>query len=164
MPKGRKPALTVLTDNGKDRFTKAELRARKSGEMRGVAAHLAPPPELSEIARAEWERVVALYQDVNDEIINDLDVAVLTIYCEARAVYIDAESKYHGMAVIKKSKDDPTPIENPYWRAMINASQVIAKASEQLCMSPVGRARMGVAAAKQKNVSAIEAYRKARGG
>lgn len=164
MPKGRKPVLTVLMDNDKERLTKADVAARKTGEMEGVSSLLLPPPELSDIARAEWERVVKLYREVSDEIINDLDVAVLTIYCEARAVYVDAESKYRGSAVIKKSKDDQTPIENPYWRAMINASQVILKASEQLCMSPVGRARMGVAAANQKKVSGIEAYRKARGG
>jgi P27 family predicted phage terminase small subunit len=164
MPKGRKPVPIVLMDNNKDRLTKAQIDARKQGEVAGVRANLLPPEGLSGVARQEWDRVVELYRDVEGSVINDLDVGLLTIYCEARAVYIEAQKKYKGVPVIRKSPDDPTPIENPYWRAMMNASQVIMKAAEQLCMSPVGRARMGVAAAKQKPLSGIEAYRRARGG
>ena len=150
MPTGRKPQLRLLADNDKCRYTKAELDAREAAEPRGCSDKLTPPKTLSKLARTEWRRVVGLYRELESPILNDLDVGVLTAYCEARAIYIAAERGYSvsPIPIVKDRSGDV--FENPYLGVMRKEAAIIAKLSEQLCMSPVGRARMGVAAAKRE--------------
>ena len=60
---------------------------------------------------------------------------------------------------------DGRPAENPYVTIMRREGQNIAKYAEQLCLSPVGRARMGVAAAKKETESdPMAAYLNKYGG
>ena len=153
MPAGRKPHLSVLKDNAKDRHTKAELEARADAEVSGAAAKLKPPRELTKAAKTEWRRVVKLYRQLDHEVINDLDINLLAAYCESVAVYKAAETKYESEPLAKFDYDGMKWIENPYLKIMDAASKQIMKAAEQLCLSPVGRARMGVLAAKKERES-----------
>ena len=153
MPSGRKPHLSVLKDNAKDRHTKAELEARAEAEVSGAEAKLRPPKELSKVARAEWRRIVRLYRQLDHDVINDLDITLLAAYCESVAVYKAAEAKYQEEPLARFDYDGMKWIENPYLKIMDNASKQIAKAAEQLCLSPVGRARMGVLAAKKQKAA-----------
>ena len=144
---GRKPIPVDLIDNAKDRKTKEQLEARKAAEITGCTAKLSPPRELSARAKKEWRRIVKLYRGLETEILNDLDVGILRSYCESMAIYIEAEEEYqnHGLVMQK----DGRILENPYLKIMRLEGANIAKYAEQLCLSPVGRARMGVAAAKK---------------
>lgn len=148
MPKGRKPRPLKLVENDKDRFTKKELDERENGEPQGCPDALKPPKSLSAAAKKEWRRVVALYRSLDARIINDLDVATLTTYCESVAIYQKAQMEYRERPLIYMSADG-NPVENPYLAIMRKEGLNIAKYAEQLCLSPVGRARMGVAAAKK---------------
>ena len=150
MPTGRKPHLTVVKDNGKDRHTKAELAARSEHEVTGATSKLRPPKELSPAAAKEWRRIVKLYRQLDAEVINDLDVNLLAAYCENVAIYKKAEAEYQHTPLAEWDDDAGKFIENPYLRIMDNAAKTIARTAEQLCLSPVGRARMGVLAAKKQ--------------
>lgn len=159
MATGRKPQLTVVKDNAKDRHTKGELEARREHEVTGAEAKLKPPRGLSPEAKKEWRRVVKLYRQLDQEVINDLDVNLLAAYCENVAIFQKAETAYQGEKLAKFDYDGMKWIENPYIRIMDGAAKNIMKAAEQLCMSPVGRARMGVLAAKkQKAADPMEQY------
>lgn len=153
MASGRKPHLTVVKDNGVDRHTKAEMASRAEAEPSGAEAKLRPPKELSKAARAEWRRIVRLYRQLDQEVINDLDLNLLSAYCESVAVYKAAEAKYETEPLARFDYDSMKWIENPYLKIMDNASRQIMKAAEQLCLSPVGRARMGVLAAKKQKAN-----------
>lgn len=153
MAAGRKPQLMVLKDNAKDRHTKAEIDARAEAEVTGADSKLRPPKELTKAARAEWRRVVKLYRQLDAEVINDLDLHLLAAYCESVAIYKAAETKYEQEPLAKFDYDGMKWIENPYLKIMDTASKQIMKAAEQLCLSPVGRARMGVLAAKKQKAS-----------
>ena len=85
--------------------------------------------------------------------INDLDVNLLAAYCENVAIFQKAETAYQGEKLAKFDYDGMKWIENPYIRIMDGAAKNIMKAAEQLCLSPVGRARMGVLAAKKQRAS-----------
>lgn len=145
--------MSVLKDNAKDRHTKAELEARAEAEVSGAEAKLKPPRELSKAAKSEWRRVVKLYRQLDHEVINDLDLNLLAAYCESVAVYKAAETRYQEEPLAKYDWEGAKWVENPYLKIMDNASKQIMKAAEQLCLSPVGRARMGVLAAKKERAS-----------
>lgn len=146
---GRKAQPAALIDNKKTRKTKNELEARAAAEVTGCSAELKPPVELSERARVEWRRLIRLYRQLDAEILNDLDVGVLAAYCESRAIYQTAEEEYQKGKLVLRNPDGRI-IENPYLKIMRLEGANLAKYSEQLCLSPVGRARMGVAAAKKE--------------
>lgn len=148
MPTGRKPRPLKLVDNGKNRNTKDTIESRKNGEPAGCSDKLKPPKALTPEARKEWKRVVKLYRQLDTSIINDLDISMLTAYCESVAIYRKAEVEYQTGQLIYLSADGK-PSENPYITIMRREGQNMIKYAEQLCLSPVGRARMGVAAAKK---------------
>lgn len=148
MPSGRKPRPLKLLDNSKDRHTKNTMENRENGEPGGCADQLKPPRTLSPEAKKEWRRIVKLYRQLDTQIINDLDISTLAAYCESVAIYKEAEAEYQNGSLIYISADGKRT-ENPYITIMRREGQNIAKYAEQLCLSPVGRARMGVAAAKK---------------
>ena len=125
-------------------MTKAELKARTEGEVGGCEAKLTPPKELSPEAKKEWKRVVRLYRQLDHDVINDLDLTLLANYCESVAVYKAAQVAYRTAPLVTEDGK-----ESPYLRIMDTCVKQIAKAADQLCLSPVGRARMGVIAAKK---------------
>ncbi len=148
MGKGRKPTPLQLVDNKKDRKTKRELEKREKYEVGGCSALLEPPKELEGEALEEWNRIIPLYRELNMDILNDLDLNVLSAYCESVAIYKKAQKSYKKQPLIGIA--DGKVIENPYLKILSREGANIAKYAEQLCLSPVGRARMGVLGAKKE--------------
>jgi P27 family predicted phage terminase small subunit len=149
MPTGRKPTPLKLVDNAKARHTKETLDGRQNGEPEGCTDKLTPPKTISSEAKKEWKRIVKLYRQLDAKIINDLDISTLMAYCESVAIYRRAQEEYQNRPLVYMNADG-RPAENPYITIMRREGQNIAKYAEQLCLSPVGRARMGVAAAKKE--------------
>lgn len=148
MPRGPKPIPFEIIDNKKNRSTKRELQAREAAEPTGCTDALDPPEELSPNALKEWKRIVPLYRQLDAKILNDLDVMVMAAYCESVAIYKGAQREYQKMPLVGLSGGKIQ--ESPYLRIMRLEGQNIAKYAEQLCLSPVGRARMGYLAAKKE--------------
>lgn len=150
MAAGRKPKLSVINDKRPHR-SNAAIEARKENEPRGCDALFKPPTGTSPEARKEWRRVVKLYKQLDTEVLNDLDQAVLTAYCEAVAIYKLAQKEYQKLkGLYGKIPGTDTMTENPYLKIMHREGQNIARYAEQLCLSPVGRARMGLAKEKRE--------------
>ena len=164
MPTGRKPTPLKLVDNAKARHTKETLDGRQNGEPEGCTDKLTPPKTISSEAKKEWKRIVKLYRQLDAKIINDLDISTLMAYCESVAIYCRAQEEYQNRPLVYMNADG-RPAENPYITIMRREGQNIAKYAEQLCLSPVGRARMGVAAAKKEAESdPMAAYLNKYGG
>lgn len=144
---GRKPIPIAVYEN-KHKHSKADIAARIEGEPKGCSDKLLPPKELKGEALKEWKRVVALYRELDAAILNDLDISLLSAYCESVAIYRKAQVEYKKQPLI--IVDGNSVRENPLLRVMRMEGANIAKYSEQLCLSPVGRARMGVIAAKRE--------------
>lgn len=149
MPTGRKPVLSVIEGRRPHR-SKEELQARTDSEPKGCAARFKAPKELSPEARKEWRRLIALYRDLNVEVLNDLDASVLSAYCESVAIYRKAQEAYQKFPLVGKDPVTGQPTENPYIKIMTKEGQNMARYAEQLCLSPVGRARMGLAREKRE--------------
>jgi P27 family predicted phage terminase small subunit len=149
MSTGRKPILAVI-DGRRPHRSKDEVQARVDAEPRGCKATFKAPKEMSPDARKEWRRVVALYKQLDSEVLNDLDLSVLSAYCESVAIYRKAQEQYQKFPLYGKNLDTGQPVENPYIKIMNREGQNVVRYAEQLCLSPVGRARMGLAREKRE--------------
>ena len=125
-------------------------KLREENEPKGCTAEFKAPPTLSPAAKKEWKRIIDLYQQLDAEILNDLDLAVLAAYCESVAVYQKAQAEYQTLPLVGKDKVTGKTVESPYLAIMDKAGKSISRFAEQLCLSPVGRARMGIAKAKKE--------------
>jgi P27 family predicted phage terminase small subunit len=149
MPTGRKPKLAVIEDK-KPHRANDHIQARIENEPKGCDARFEPPEELSKGALKEWVRVVALYSQLDSEVLNDLDVSVLSAYCESVAIYKKAQKEYQKLPLFGQDPKTKQSMENPFLKIMNREGQNMARYAEQLCLSPVGRARMGLAKEKKE--------------
>ncbi len=147
-----KKAMPIHLVSDGSRKTKAEISARANSEPGGCSSLLLPLSNLSDAAREEWERLIELYRQLDTDVINDLDVNLLAAYCESAAIYKAAQKQYTTSDLVMYNKSG-TPIENPYLTIMRKEAASMVKYSEQLCLSPVGRARIGLAAVKKREES-----------
>lgn len=148
MPIGRKPALTIIGGRRPHRSNE-EVQARANAEPKGCKALFKVPREMSPDARKEWRRVVALYKQLDTEVLNDLDLSVLAAYCESVAIYRKAQMEYQKFPLYGQDPKTKLMMENPYIKIMNREGQNMARYAEQLCLSPVGRARMGLTKGKK---------------
>ena len=153
---GRKPVPASLIDPKKEKRSKETIEKRRVIENSlKTEAKLNCPKSLSEIAKKEWRRVIRLYKQMGSDILCDLDIQALTMYCEAVAVYKIAQAEsirlrnrlteIQGLAV-KDKKDEYLVREciEINVKTMNNQTKIISSLAEQLCLTPVGRARMGM--------------------
>jgi P27 family predicted phage terminase small subunit len=147
--KGRKPYPYEVIEGGneKDRYTKDELRSRRKNEPKMTGdAKLVCPSHLSDDAKKEWRRIRALYKNLSANILSDLDVNALEIYCESLATYRKAMLKVRETSEVVASKTDPgKPKKNPWLTVANEAAAQMKKYGESLLLDPVSRARVGLA-------------------
>lgn len=135
-PKPR-PQLSVVSSAHRSNAEKAD---RVANTPKGCADKLTAPSDLSDAAKKEWRRVVRLYRQLELPILNDLDTGLLAAYCSAYALFHEAQLQLQQEPLVVYSpQGDPKP--NPLLRVVEKQGLLIAKYVEQLCLSPVGRAK-----------------------
>lgn len=148
-PKPR-PALTVCTKTVHS--SRAEQTDRVANTPKGCTAKLTPPRDLSPEARKEWNRVVRLYRQLNLPILNDLDLNLLAAYCTSCAIFHDAQRQLQEADLtVFGANGEPKP--NPLLAIIEKQGKLLAKYVEQLCLSPVGRARYALEATKAQRAA-----------
>ncbi len=158
--KGRKPKNEVKTENSHN-YTKAELEAREQARKshKAVPDGLSCPKVLKDPkAQAEWKRLMPLYRKLGVDVLNDLDVKTLMAYCNSVAIYERAMEQFEEegceVTVIKLDKyNNEIATQNPLIKIMNEQGTLIARYAEILCLSPVGRIRMGKVPSKEKKES-----------
>lgn len=158
MPTGRKPKLSLVVGERPHR-SKKEIQARAANQPTGCDAVFEPPEELSPVALKEWNRYIALLTQLECEVLNDLDLSMLAALCEVTAIFKGAQREYQKIPLYGRDKETNQRIENPYLKIMHKAGEAMARYSEQLGLTPVGRARLGLARAKEEKPSGLAAYR-----
>jgi P27 family predicted phage terminase small subunit len=144
-----KPTTLINMTNRKvNKIGKDKLDARAKAEPKAKSAFLKCPDRLNEAAASEWHRIVALYREFENEIMNDLDEDMLMVYCEAVVTYKLAMDKVKDTAAVYKSPKDAEPKINPWLTVANSASDIMRKNSDMLLLNPVSRARAGLAIAK----------------
>lgn len=149
MPRPPKPL--ALIDNSKAHKTAAELEGRKANTpSSGQKKKLKCPSGMSEAGAKEWRRIVKLYKEAEKnsgfDFVDDLDESLLASYCESYAVWKGAQRDYQTLPLVQIV--DGKYIENPYLIVMDREVKKMVSLADKLCLSPVGRAKLGLARTK----------------
>ena len=150
---GRKayPAALMLVRNNDNRLTKEQLEGRLQNEPKPKSARLITPSWISKEAQTEWRRLVKQFKSMDAQILSDLDINALAIYCEAVVTYRKAMQKVRETSEVIISKNNPgKPTKNPWLMVANDAATQIKKYGEVLCLDPVSRARVGIGRSKKE--------------
>jgi P27 family predicted phage terminase small subunit len=133
--RGRTPKPTrikVLTGNpGK--------RPLNPNEPRPEPALPECPPELSPLARQEWERLCAELAKLN--LVTHLDRGALAAYCGAYALWAEAMEQVQKFGTMVKS---PTgyPIQSPYLAIANRQAEIMLRVASEFGFTPASRSRI----------------------
>jgi len=157
---GRKPVPADMLDPDKIKLSQEQLNARKEIEKKmNPSSVLRCPPKtkISSDARKIWKRIMKLYDGMDVDILSDLDEVSLRMYCEAVAIYDTAHSEWLQIQHIIVANPSAQNRIDILLNRMNKQTTIINKLAEQLCLTPVGRARMGVVTISipQKNQNPI---------
>ena len=149
MPRPAKPL--ALIDPTKNHITAAEIEGRKvNTPSSGQKNKLKCPSGMSEAGAKEWKRIVRLYKEAEKnsgfDFVDDLDESLLASYCESYAVWKGAQRDYQTLPLVDIV--DGKYVENPYLLIMDREVKKMSNLADKLCLSPVGRARLGIARTK----------------
>lgn len=120
-----------------------------------TADRLKCPKDMSPVAKKEWKRIMGLYRQMEADILNDLDITALTMYCESFAQYKSAQKDWVQVQKVVTTNVNSQRTLDKIRSVMNDQVKVVCQLSEQLCLTPVGRARMGIAMAKKKEQSSL---------
>lgn len=148
----RPPKPPHLIDNSKFKKSNEELEERKeSWNKLKTTSILRVPTHLTPEAKKEWRRVMKLYNQMEVDILSDLDRQALIMYCEATAIYKKAQETWSKLQQVVTPNRDGQRMLDDTFRIMERQTKLITSLSDQLCLTPVGRARMGMNATKAKD-------------
>lgn len=137
---GRKPSFNAPTHASNE-----EKAAREESQQSLMTtAKLSCPGYLTDLAKKEWRRTMKLYKTMNANILCDLDVAALVMYCEAWSIYKTAQEQWTKLVTVCTTNPSAQALIDKTLDVMNKESAIISKLAEQLCLTPVGRARMGI--------------------
>lgn len=143
---GRKPTPAKMLDNKIRKESNDTLteRAVIESALADTDAKLKCPSQLSPTAKKEWKRIISLYKKLESRILCDLDITALAMYCEAVAIYQKAQATWTKYGFVVSTDPDEQIMMNKCIKIMNEQTKIISGLSEQLCLTPVGRARMGL--------------------
>jgi P27 family predicted phage terminase small subunit len=133
--RGRRPIPTrikVLTGNpGK--------RPLNPNEPQPEPALPECPPELSPLARQEWDRLCTELAKLN--LVSHLDRGALAAYCGAYALWAEAMEQIQKFGTIVKS---PTgyPIQSPYLAIANRQAEIMLRVASEFGFTPASRSRI----------------------
>lgn len=148
---GRKPTPSKLIKAADFKKSEDEILDRQEAEESLLTtANLRCPKKLSKEAKREWKRLMELYKTMDARILCDLDIQLISMYCEATAIYRKAQETWVKYEAVIATNPEAQRILDKCLSVMNQQSTNIRGLSEQLCLSPVGRARMGLNAVKKE--------------
>lgn len=128
-------------------------RRQQAEEGLRCKASLTCPDYLSPGAKAEWKRLMKLYRTLDSKILCDLDTMGLVIYCEAAAIYKKAQETWAKYGLVVSANPESQRIMDKCFDTMKNQTKIINDLAEQLCLTPIGRARMGIITTKEPEIA-----------
>lgn len=141
MPAGRPPkptALKVLSGTARaDRMTPAEMAPA------GLSALPLPPPELGDVARAEWQTTTATLYGLR--MLHAVDLPLLVAYCRAVESMVEADAKISKQGKVLKAKNGRGAtyyVKNPWLGIYAEALATVLKLAGQFGFTPSARTRI----------------------
>lgn len=142
MPQVAKSALLHVLEGNPNNKTKKELYKREKNEkkLKVSSENMVAPSWLSAGGKKEFGRITDLYKQ--SDLLNELDIASLAIYCDLLMEYKSLTSliKKNGQTCDNKGVKDLTPIVK---EKRLLAPQ-IDKYARQLGLTPAARASLAI--------------------
>lgn len=156
------PALVEVKRGDKNNRSKKQLQDRVDKEPKTISEGLECPKRMTVAGKEEWNTLVALYRELSESLLGDLDKNALEVYCEAMVRYRKAMDKVHETSEVYKFKDELRI--NPWLKVADDAAVMVKKYGEMLLLDPVSRARVGLARSKEKELTPLATFLKNKGG
>ena len=135
--RGRKPNPTAL------RRLNGNPGKRGYNHLEPVAPEGLPdcPPHLSELARAEWDRIAQVLYEMG--VLTMVDRAALAAYCQAYARWAEAEEKLKETPVMLKTPSGY--VQQSPWLSVANKQmELMGRYMAELGITPASRSRVSV--------------------
>ena len=151
--------VIINTDKNTGKRSNAYMQAKKENTPIYQRQAFKPPKTLTKDEKKIWRELVAIFQEEENCRVCDADIHLLELYCRAKVATDEAD---------KELKTDPTPYvkyacgidengnikyqlkANPNIKKRKDNAALCIKLFDQLGLSPLARARAGVAAANAK--------------
>lgn len=144
---GRLPKVSEAQNKKSLKKSNAEIKQRQNVEKSmTVVDKLSCPKDMTKDAQKIWKGLMKLYKQMDAKILCDLDKHSLRMYCETYALYLKTQQQVEYLSGSSESflnKDFQNLV-----KTMNKQCEVCTNLAEKLCLTPIGRARMGVAVAK----------------
>lgn len=143
---GRKPMpVDLLVLKGKKNLTKKEIEQRKQAEqaIKPKQDKIECPDWLDETAEAEWDRIVKDLMELN--LLTNIDVSALSIYCDAYSKYVQATEslKSEGLIVEYTNKSGATnKTQNPNVQIANKYAAIVKSMISEFGLSPSARIKL----------------------
>lgn len=114
------------------------------------------PETLDTAARAEWARVVKLLPVA---LLTAADLAVLSVYCQSYARWVEAETAITANGTVLILRDDKGAVRlaqvSPFVNLAHKYRDAMVKAASEIGFTPVSRVRLGNGAVEKKKPAGV---------
>lgn len=145
MPRGPKPKpthLKLLAGN-------PGHRPLNQAEPEAPTARPSVPEYLDDAARAEWNRICKVLEQMG--LLSTADRTALAAYCVCYSRWVEAERNVKKSGTIVKSPDKGFPMKSPFLSIAESAMQQMIRLSVEFGLTPSSRSRIRVAPGSRKN-------------
>ena len=97
------------------------------------------PPELGQVARQEWDRIVGELTQLG--VLSSFDRGPLAAYCTAYALWIDAMEMVQKHGAMIKSPNG-FPIQSPYLSHLNKQAEIMTRIASEFGFTPASRSRI----------------------
>src|SRR3954467_12667048 len=97
------------------------------------------PPELGEVARREWDRLV--HELAALKLLTNLDRAALAAYCGAYAMWAEATKAIQKYGSMVKSPSG-YPVQSPYVSSANRQAEIMMRIASEFGFTPASRSRI----------------------
>ena len=154
---GRNPKVAIEKEISKQNPDKFEARVKSTPLY--ATQNFIPPATLTPKELECWNWLVSIFRDTINCMVSDADVQLMELYCRARVASDEADAaikkdnRYYiivPMGTDKNGESKTTAKVNPNYKIRNDNAMLCLKYFDQLGLSPVARARIGVKAANAK--------------
>jgi P27 family predicted phage terminase small subunit len=158
---GRKaiPIELQLINGNKNRLTKSEIEQRREAEkkIKPNSNKVKPPAWLNDVAKKEFKRIVKEMHDL--EILTNVDVDALALYCDAYASYIECTRiiDEEGMMVEYTNKAAETnKVPHPLLTKKKQLAEQMKALATEMGLTPASRAKLAMPKEQPKEPTEFE--------
>jgi P27 family predicted phage terminase small subunit len=152
-------APRVKLDNNEQKRSNEHIKLREENTPAYLSQEFTPPPTLTREEREIWDWLVKVFRATINCRVSDADVHLMELYCRAKvaadkaAEELRKDPRPYVIVPLGKDKNGnvkTTAKPNPHRKILKENSELCLKLFEQLGLSPLARAKAGLAAANAK--------------